>query len=160
MTFDRTPERLREREVLLALHPSGWCRTGPLQLDRNETELFYRAAGLAPPGTGVVSHHIPPGIQRMLVRMSDLPLAVFAADWTLLHSTPLWREGRAAAHRSLIKTVHNPLVGDVTLDCDVVTVPDSDIKLVVYSTTASGPDADKLDFLRVTAIRAPISPRE
>jgi hypothetical protein len=66
----------------------------------------------------------------------------------------LWREGRAAAHRSLVKTVHNPHVGDITLDCDVVTVPDSDIKLVVYSTTESGPDADKLDFLRVTAIQA------
>jgi transcriptional regulator with XRE-family HTH domain len=206
-----------------------------LQLDRTETDVFYRAAGLVPPGTGTVSHHIPPGVQRMLVRMSDLPLAVFAADWTLLHSTPLWRtlfgapsvlsdpsqnlivqtfvddsiadiatahggpdtferalvadlrrtavtlsgdtrfhafiahitkqsprfaalwnEGRAAAHQSMVKTVHNPNVGDITLDCDVVTVPDTDIKLVLYSTTESGPDADKLDFLRVSAVRTPI----
>jgi transcriptional regulator with XRE-family HTH domain len=206
-----------------------------LQLDRTETEMFYRAAGLAPPGTGTVSHHIPPGVHRMLVRMSDLPLAVFAADWTLLHSTALWRslfdapsvlsdpaqnlivqtfvddsiariatahggsdaferalvadlrrtavtlsgdprfqafiarireqsprfaalwnEGRAAAHRSLVKTVHNALVGDVTLDCDVVTVPDSDIKLVVYSATESSPDAAKLDFLRVQAVHTPV----
>ena len=204
-----------------------------LQLDRTETELFHRAAGLAPPGAGTVSRHIPPGVQRMLVRMSDFPLAVFAADWTLLHSTPLWRslfsapsvlsdpaqnlvvqtfvddsiatiatahggpdtferalvadlrrtaatlsgdarlrafvahvreqsprfaalwgEGRAAAHRSMVKTVHNPLVGDITLDCDVVTVPDSDIKVVIYSTTESGSDAAKLDFLRVEGVRA------
>jgi len=203
-----------------------------LQLDRAETDLFHRAAGLASPRVGVVSRHIPPGVQRMLVRMGDLPLAVFAADWTLLHSTPLWQalfdapsvrkdpeqnlivqtfidnsvaeiatahggpepferalvadlrrtagvlggdpafrafiarlraeserfaaywdEGRAAAHRSLVKTVHNPIVGDVVLDCDVVTVPDSNIKLVVYSTPESGPDADKLDFLRVRAIQ-------
>jgi transcriptional regulator with XRE-family HTH domain len=202
-----------------------------LQLDRTETELFHRAAGLAPPEAGAVSRHIPPGVERMLVRMSDLPLAVFAADWTLLHSTPLWRslfgapsvqsdpaqnlvvatfvdgsvatvatahggpdtferalvadlrrtaatlggdmrlrtfiaqvreqsprfaalwdEGRAAAHRSMVKTVHNRLVGDLTLDCDVVTVPDSDIKVVIYSTTESGPDAEKLDFLRVGAV--------
>jgi transcriptional regulator with XRE-family HTH domain len=206
-----------------------------LQLDRTETELFHRAAGLAPPEAGAVSRHVPPGVQRMLVRMSDLPLAVFAADWTLLHSTPLWRslfgapsvrsdpaqnlivqtfiddsvatiatahggpeaferalvadlrrtaatlsgdtrlrafiarvreqsprfaafwdEGRAAAHRSMVKTVHNPLVGDLTLDCDVVTVPDSDIKVVIYSTTESGPDAEKLDFLRVNAVQAVI----
>ncbi|MCU1406559.1 MAG: transcriptional regulator [Glaciihabitans sp.] len=206
-----------------------------LQLDRTETELFYRAAGLAPPRAGTISHHIPPGVQRMLVRMSDLPMAVFAADWTLLHSTPLWRslfgtpsvqkdsaqnlivqtfidnsiadiatahggaerferalvadlrrtaallgedtnfqafilhvreqsarfaalwdEGRAAAHQSMVKTVHNPLVGDVTLDCDVVMVPDSDIKLVVYSTTESSSDAEKLDFLRVGAIHAAV----
>jgi transcriptional regulator with XRE-family HTH domain len=204
-----------------------------LQLDRAETDLFHRAAGLAPPRRDAVSRHIPPGVHRLLVRMADLPMAVFAADWTLVHSTPLWRalfgapsvlrdpeqnlvvqtfldesvaeiatahggpdaferalvadlrrtagtlgedadfqafirrlrdgserfaaywdEGRAAAHRSLVKTVHNRIVGDVTLDCDVVTVPDSDIKLVVYSTAEEGPDADKLDFLRVGAVRA------
>lgn len=64
-----------------------------------------------------------------------------------------WDEGRTAAHQSLVKTVHNRVVGDVVLDCDVVTVPDSDVKLVVYSTAAGGPDADKLDFLRVGAVR-------
>jgi transcriptional regulator with XRE-family HTH domain len=204
-----------------------------LQLSRTETTLLYRAAGLTPPGSGTVSHHIPPGVQRMLARMSDLPLAVFAADWTLLASTPLWQnlfqappvaadsnqnllvqvfvdesidriatahggadvferalvsdlrraaadyredarfrrfvadlrarsprfaalwdEGRAAAHQSLVKTVHNPLVGDVVLDCDVVVIPDSDIKVVIYSTSQRGPDAEKLDFLRVSAVRA------
>lgn len=204
-----------------------------LQLDRTETDLFHQAAGLAAPRTDSVSRHIPPGVQRMLVRMADLPLAVFAADWTLLHSTPLWQalfdapsahsdpdqnlvvqtfldesvgriatahggpdaferalvadlrrtaatlgadpdfrafiarlrtgsarfasywdEGRAAAHRSVVKTVHNRIVGDLILDCDVVTVPDSDIKLVVYSTTDSSSDAEKLDFLRVGAVRA------
>ena len=204
-----------------------------LQLDRTETEMFYRAAGLASPSAGTISHHIPPGVQRMVVRMSDLPLAVFAADWTLLYSTSLWRslfgapsvtsdraqnlivqtfvedsiaaiataqggrdsferalvadlrrtaadlgddaqfrrfiadvrarstrfaamwdEGRAAAHQSLVKTVHNRLVGDIVLDCDVVIVPDSDIKLVVYSTAQSGPDAQKLDFLRVGGLQA------
>lgn len=204
-----------------------------LQLDRTETDLIHQAAGLAAPRTGTVSHHVPPGVQRMIVRMADLPLGVFAADWTLLHSTPLWQtlfgapstrtdpaqnlivqtfiddsiadiatphggpdrferalvadlrrtaavldgdtglrsfvarvraqsprfaalwdEGRAAAHQSMVKTVHNPLVGDITLDCDVLTVPDSDVKLVVYSTTESGADAEKLDFLRVRAVHA------
>jgi transcriptional regulator with XRE-family HTH domain len=208
-----------------------------LQLDRTETDVFYRSAGLAPHGAGTVSHHIPPGVQRMVVRMSDLPLAVFAADWTLLHSTSLWRalfgspsvltdpaqnlivqtfiedsiaavatahggpdaferalvadlrrtaatlsedtrlqrfisrvreesprfaalwnEGRAAAHQSMVKTVHTALVGDITLDCDVVTVPDSDIKLVVYSAAESSQDAEKLDFLRVSAVHSPIPP--
>jgi hypothetical protein len=162
----------------------------------------------------------------MIARMGDLPLAVFAADWTLLTSTSLWRalfgsssatgdpgqnliiqtfidgstaevatphggadaferalvadlrrtaarladaprfrsfiadvraqsphfaelwdEGRAAAHQSLVKTVHNPLVGDIILD-GVVTVPDSDIKLVVYTTSGNSDAAEKLDFLQ------------
>ena len=52
----------------------------------------------------------------------------------------------------MVKTVHHRVVGDIVLDCDVLNVPDSDAKLVVYSTTRSGPDADKLDFLTVGAI--------
>lgn len=206
-----------------------------LQLSRTETEVLYRSAGHLAPAPGEVSDHIPPGVQRMIARMADLPLAVFAADWTLLSSTPLWSallqspsatdvpgqnlvvatfvdestsriatphggaevferalvadlrrsaaelgddprfrslitavrarsprfaqlwdEGRAAAHRSLVKTVHNPLVGDITLDCDVVTVPDSNVKLVVYTAPTSGPDAEKLDFLRVSAVRTEV----
>jgi len=31
-----------------------------LQLDRTETEPLYRGAGLLPPESGTVSHHIPP----------------------------------------------------------------------------------------------------
>lgn len=201
-----------------------------LQLNRAETELLYRSANQLPPGPGEVSDHIPPGVQRMIARMADLPLAAFAADWTLLSSTPLWcalfgtpsatevpgqnlivatfvdgstsriataqdgaemferalvadlrrsaaelgederfrslittvrarsprfaklwDEGRAAAHRSLVKTVHNPLLGDITLDCDVVTVPDSNVKLVVYTAPAGSADAEKLDSLRIGA---------
>ena len=53
-----------------------------------------------------------------------------------------------------MKTVHNSLVGDVVLDCDVVVVPDSNIKVVIYSTSQRGTDAEKLDFLRVSAVRA------
>ncbi len=51
-----------------------------LQLDRTEAELLYRAAGLAPPGPGRISQHIPPGVQRMLARMFDLPLVSCAFD--------------------------------------------------------------------------------
>jgi hypothetical protein len=32
--------------------------------------------------------------------------------------------------------------------------PDCDIKVVSYSTLESGPDAEKLDFLRVDAVQA------
>ena len=64
----------------------------------------------------------------------------------------MWNEGRVATHQSMTKTVHHPVVGDVVLDCDVLVVPGTDVKLVVYTTFAEGPDAEKLDFLRVGAI--------
>jgi len=61
----------------------------------------------------------------------------------------LWDTGAVGVHASARKTVQHPVVGDVTVDCDVLSVPGTDIKLVVYSAAAGTPDADKLDFLRV-----------
>jgi aryl-alcohol dehydrogenase-like predicted oxidoreductase len=39
---------------------------------------------LQPPADGLISDHLPPGMQRVLVRLGDAPVAVFAADWRLV----------------------------------------------------------------------------
>jgi hypothetical protein len=39
----------------------------------------------------------------------------------------------------------------VTCDCDVLTVPGCDLRLVVYTVAAGSADAQKLEFLGVTA---------
>lgn len=62
----------------------------------------------------------------------------------------LWDEGAVGPHVSARKTVVHPQVGEVTCDCDVLTVPGSDIRLVVYTVAAGSVDAEKLQFLRVT----------
>ncbi|MET0423352.1 MAG: helix-turn-helix transcriptional regulator [Actinoplanes sp.] len=204
-----------------------------LQLDLAERDHLYRLAGLLPP-TGQVSTHIPPGVQRLVGRLGDVPLAVFTADWTLLSWTPLWStllgdphdrpaaewnlirlvfsggapapwpvrssrddavlaaglvadlrsagvtypgdadltrfieqmrasspafarlwdSGAVGAHLSDRKTIDHPAVGELTLDCDILTAHGSDLRIVVYTAATGTPDAEKLDFLRVTAIRA------
>ncbi|WP_369068400.1 helix-turn-helix domain-containing protein [Kineococcus terrestris] len=63
----------------------------------------------------------------------------------------LWERGAVSRHVSARKTVEHPLVGDVTCDCDVMTVPGSDVRLVVYTVAAGSPDEEKLAFLRVAA---------
>ncbi|MFE6823359.1 hypothetical protein [Streptomyces sp. NPDC057690] len=63
----------------------------------------------------------------------------------------LWGEGAVGPHVSARKTVVHPQVGKVTCDCDVLTVPGSDIRLVVYTVAAGSADAEKLEFLRVTS---------
>jgi len=62
----------------------------------------------------------------------------------------LWDEGSVGPHVSARKTVVHPQVGEVICDCDVLTVPDCDIRLVVYTVAAGSTDAEKLEFLRVT----------
>lgn len=53
-------------------------------------------------------------------------------------------------HVSARKTVEHPQVGDVTCDCDVLTVPGSSLRIVPYTVATGFPDAEKLEFLRVT----------
>jgi transcriptional regulator with XRE-family HTH domain len=63
-----------------------------LQLTVTERDHLYRLAGLAPPPDGQVSDHIPPGVHRVLNRLGNAAVAVFAADWQLIW----WNRGWAA----------------------------------------------------------------
>ncbi|WP_345623166.1 helix-turn-helix transcriptional regulator [Streptomyces ziwulingensis] len=63
-----------------------------LQLSRAERDHLYRLAHLIPPAAGAVPDHLPPGVQRVLARLSDVAVAVFAADWQLIW----WNHGWAA----------------------------------------------------------------
>jgi transcriptional regulator with XRE-family HTH domain len=63
-----------------------------LRLTDPERDHLYRLAGLAPPTSGDVSDHIPRGIHRVLNRLGDTAVAVFAADWRLIW----WSRGWAA----------------------------------------------------------------
>jgi transcriptional regulator with XRE-family HTH domain len=62
----------------------------------------------------------------------------------------LWDEGAVGPHVSARKVIVHPQVGEVTCDCDVLTVPGCDVRLVVYTVAAGSADAEKLEFLRVT----------
>lgn len=61
-----------------------------LQLTRSERDQLYRSAGLLPPQDGTVSTHVPPGIQRLAARLGDVPIGVFAADWSLVWWNTMW----------------------------------------------------------------------
>ncbi|MGW3728854.1 helix-turn-helix transcriptional regulator [Streptomyces sp. NPDC000851] len=63
-----------------------------LRLNAVERELLYRLAGALVPPSGTVPREVPPGVQRMIDRMSDTPLAVFTAAWDIVQSNPLWGE--------------------------------------------------------------------
>lgn len=78
-----------------------------LRLDPDERDHLYSVAGHLPPKRTHVSSHVTPGIQRMVDRLGDVPVAVFDAAWTIVLWNPLWAalmgdpSGRAGRERNI-----------------------------------------------------------
>jgi transcriptional regulator with XRE-family HTH domain len=85
----------------------------------------------------------------------DAALASLIADLraTSEEFEALWNSATFGEHRESRKTVHNVLVGPITFDCDVLAAPGSDLRIVVYTVVPGSEDAEKLDLLRVSAVR-------
>jgi len=45
--------------------------------------------------------------------------------------------------------VNHPLAGPITVDCDVLAAPDSELYVVMFTADPGSPDASRLDLLRV-----------
>jgi transcriptional regulator with XRE-family HTH domain len=65
----------------------------------------------------------------------------------------LWAERVVSTTGSNSKTIIHPDVGPITLDCDVLTVTGSDLRLVVYTAEPSSPDADLLRLVQVIGLQ-------
>ncbi|HKE74584.1 MAG TPA: helix-turn-helix domain-containing protein [Acidimicrobiales bacterium] len=61
----------------------------------------------------------------------------------------LWAERGVNTVGASTKTIDHPEVGPITLDCDVLTVAGSDLRVVVYTAEPSSPDADRLRLCQV-----------
>lgn len=202
-----------------------------LRLSDEERDHLYRTGGAAVPARGHVPRHVPAGVQRMMDRLGDTPMAVMTASWDLLQWNPLWAaltgdptarrglgrniawthftdrpdtivfddahaedfssdlaadlreatgrypadpglaalvgrlratspdferrwgEAHVARHRSSRKTATSTAAGPITIDCDVLTVPGSDLRIVVYTVVPGSEDASRLDLLRVAGLQ-------
>lgn len=197
-----------------------------LRLSDAEYGLACRLAGHAAQQGGLVPQHVGPGVQRVLDRLTDTPIAVFDAAWTLIqHNDPwaaltgddwrvrggrsanivwrifhddtgrvrhpyaqeykaslvadlrdvaarypadreltdmigalrtsspdfarLWEGSAVSHHRSERKTVDHPHVGELELDCDVLSVHGADLRIVVYTAAPGSEAAEKLRLLTV-----------
>lgn len=61
-----------------------------LQLSTDERNYLFRLAGQLAPGSGRMSSHVTPGIQRLLQRLDEFPVSVHDAAWTLIAWNPMW----------------------------------------------------------------------
>lgn len=70
----------------------------------------------------------------------------------------LWAERVVNTSGPNTKTIDHPQVGPITLNCDVLTVAGSDLRLVVYTAEPSSPDADRLRLTQVIGLQNLSSP--
>ncbi|MEU9209783.1 helix-turn-helix transcriptional regulator [Streptomyces sp. NPDC048415] len=64
--------------------------TRALRLTTPERDHLYRMAGLVSPNDDPIPDRIPPGVHRVLNRLGDVAVAVFAADWQMIWWNPGW----------------------------------------------------------------------
>jgi transcriptional regulator with XRE-family HTH domain len=66
----------------------------------------------------------------------------------------LWDSGVVGSHEAARKTIVHPQVGPLTLDCDVLSVAGSDLRIVAYTAEPGTEDADRLALLAVVGSQA------
>lgn len=58
-----------------------------------------------------------------------------------------WARHNVRHHRSALKTLHNPLVGDIELTGDALELPGEDLTLIAYTAEPGSHAQEQLDFL-------------
>ena len=66
----------------------------------------------------------------------------------------LWERHDVQAAPTLTKTFRHPVVGEITVDCDTLTLKDRDQHLVLYSAPPGSPGAEALALLNVLGAEA------
>ena len=60
-----------------------------LRLTDDEREHLFRVAGQAEPLAGTINRHVTPSVQRVIDRLSDVPVMVIDAAYELVAANPL-----------------------------------------------------------------------
>ncbi len=66
----------------------------------------------------------------------------------------LWAAAGVAAHREHHKIVHHPIVGEITVDCDVMSYGESELKIVILTAAPDSEDGSKLQVALLNGIPA------
>jgi transcriptional regulator with XRE-family HTH domain len=128
--------------------------------DRNRAWRTFldlpQMGALEPQTRSMVEVDVVADLHAALIRLPDDPdLASLVAD--LRAASPrfaeLWETTPARVRGAQRKTLDHPVVGRMTLDCDVLSVHGSDLQIVVFTAEPGTPDADALAMAVVLGLQ-------
>lgn len=100
-------------------------------------------------------HHVVMHLRATVARYPSDPAVTGLVD-ELRAGSPefarLWERHDVRAASVLTKTFRHPAVGEITLDCDCLTLPERDQHVVLYSAHPGSPSADALALLNVIGV--------
>lgn len=108
MLADVSVDYLVRLEQGRARHPSlqvARSLARALQLSIGERDQLFHAAELPIPLPTQMPTHIPPSVQRLLIRVPEIAVGVYTVDWTLLSVNLTWQAllGRPPKDHNLIE---------------------------------------------------------
>lgn len=104
----------------------------------------FEAALVADLRTAAAHYPADPRLARLLTELRG-----GSADFARL-----WNEGAVGRHESACKRIEHPQVGLIELDCDILTVEGSDLRVMIYTAEPGTEDADKLALATVLGTQA------
>ncbi|MEU9287674.1 helix-turn-helix transcriptional regulator [Streptomyces sp. NPDC048275] len=114
-------------------------------------------------GPGTRARHTPESLRAFEAALvADLRAAVgrYPADQRLRRLVAelrtnsdrfaeLWESGAVGHHEAARKTIDHPQAGPLSLDCDVLSVAGSDLRIMIYTAAPDTEDAERLALLTV-----------
>lgn len=101
--------------------------------------------------------HVVMALRPTLARYPSDPVVTGLVDELRAGSAEfarLWERHDVRAAPVLTKTFRHPVVGEITVDCDMLSLPEGDQHLVLYSAPPGSRDADALALLNVLGPRS------
>jgi transcriptional regulator with XRE-family HTH domain len=137
---DYSQKQGRERNVLWQFFTNA-----PSRIVRDpEEDAAMESEAVADLRDALGRHPEDPALRELIADLQDASPR-FAAAW----------EARPVAQRtSSHKTIEHPQVGRLTLDCDVLTVGGSGLRLVVYTAAPGSPDESALEMIAALGLQS------
>lgn len=145
--------------TLLTANAAWVALMGPIDHERNLLIEHFTGAAVPvvrdPLDTARFEGALVSDLRSALIRYPDDPAVqqlVHELQRTSDRFARLWSEGTMVEHRATRKTFLHPLVGGVTLDCDLFTAIGTDIRIVTYTAAPETEDASRFDLIRAVGV--------